>query len=153
MRTRLILVLVLIGGLLGGPTLQAATLSTDLPSPTNIGVQMQSAVSAANTQVTLTVASPGTGFRHYVAAILVSRTCTTAIAGTATLTVTTTNIPNNPVFTMGNACAVGATLNDVIFVPPYPIQTTAQATATTVVCPGTGATGICTIVVVWFPAP
>lgn len=102
------------------------------------------AVSAANAAVTLTLPAVAGQF-HYLTSVRVTRTCTTAIAGTAALTVTSTNLPGALAWTMGNACPVGSTNNDVVETWAAPLKSSTVNTATTIVCPAIGATGICRI--------
>lgn len=110
------------------------------------------ALSAANTTVTATLPLVSGQF-HYISAIQVVRTCTTAIVGTAALAVTTTNLPGSLAFTSGNACAVGSTNVDVSIHFPNPLKSSVVGTATTVVAPAAGAAGIYRITVVYFTAP
>jgi hypothetical protein len=52
---------------------------------------------------------------------------------------------------MGNACAVGSTNRDVnIDLPAAPLKSSVANTATTIVCPALGATGICRINVFYY---
>ena len=105
------------------------------------GIVLGTITGAAGAATTLTLASPGAGLRHYLTGIEITRSASAALTASATPTViTTTNIPNALAFTMGiNAAPQG---DDKIVKGEYPrpIATTAQATATTVVCPAlTGA--------------
>jgi len=50
----------------------------------------------------------------------------------------------------GNACPVGTTNEDVIIRPSFPIKSTTANTATTIVCPAIGATGICRIHAIFY---
>jgi hypothetical protein len=109
-----------------------------------------SAVSTANNPVTLTIPASGAGTFHVLIAVYVTRTCTTAIVGANVLTVTTANLPGSMAWTMGDACGVGTTNNDVVFQPgPIGVLASTANTNTTVTCPATGATGICRVSAVY----
>lgn len=95
------------------------------------------ATAAANTAVTLTIPLV-TGQSHYITAIHIQRTATAALAGTAKLEITTTNLGGIN-WTVGNAMAIGATQNDVVWTPSQPIQSATPGTDTTIVCPAPGA--------------
>jgi hypothetical protein len=100
----------------------------------NIGT----AVGAAAAAVTLTLASPGAGLRHYLTYLAINRFAAAALTAAATpVTVTTTNLPGTFAFTFP---ADGLTLGQMDrwredFA--YPLAASAQATATTIVCPAT----------------
>jgi len=105
-----------------------------------------SAVSAANTIVTLTIPAGTGNVFHQLLSVTVDTGCTAAIVGTAVLTVTTTNMPGSLAWSFGDACAIGSTNHQVGFYPgPVGPISSVAATATTIVCPATGATGICRI--------
>jgi hypothetical protein len=53
------------------------------------------ATGAANAAVTLTIPAAGSGLFHYIDRIEIYRVATLALAGTAALTVTTTNLPGS----------------------------------------------------------
>lgn len=97
------------------------------------------AVSAsAGSAITLTIASPGAGLRHYLTYIAIQRINGTAAALTAAagpVNITTTNIPGAMIIPFANdALAAGAVdrwREDFTF----PIAASAQATATTIVAP------------------
>lgn len=98
------------------------------------------AVGAAGAAVTLTIASPGAGLRHYLTYLAIVRHNGTASALTASatpVTCTTTNLPGSLAFTRASdALAAGAAdhwREDFTF----PLMSVAQATATTIVCPAT----------------
>lgn len=102
--------------------------------------QIATAVGAAAAAVTLTIASPGTGLRHYITYLSINRINGTAAALTASatpVTITTTNLPGSLAFTRAaDALAAGAAdlwREDFSF----PLMASAQATATTIVCPAT----------------
>lgn len=106
-------------------------------------IQTGNNTGASGAAVTLTLASPGAGLRHYLTYIDIERINATAAALTAAAgpnNVTTTNLPGSPVFPMSNdALAAGAT-ERVRKEFAYPLAASAQATATTIIC--TGTTGV-----------
>jgi hypothetical protein len=96
------------------------------------------AVGAASAAVTLTLASPGAGLRHYITYLSIARYAAIALTATGTpITVTTTNLPGTLAFTMPtDALPLGAIdrwREDFA----YAIAANAQGTATTIVCPAT----------------
>ena len=98
------------------------------------------AVGAAAAAVTLTLAAPGVGLRHYLTYLSMVRVNGTAAALTASatpVTCTTTNLPGSLAFTRAaDALAAGAAdhwREDF----SYPLMSVAQNTATTIVCPAT----------------
>lgn len=92
----------------------------------------------ANTGVTLTLPAAGVGLLHYITHIRIERSATAALAGTASLLITTTNL-SSITWKVGNAMAAGGTQIDVDeeFVTPMRSQTT--NTASTIVIPAPGA--------------
>lgn len=111
------------------------------------------ALSAANTQVTLTLAAPGAGLFHYITGIEITHSCTAAVVGSAVLTITTTNIPGSLAFSNGDACAVGS--DHVSYYGPFvpPIKSSVVNTATTIVCPAFGAAAFCRVTAYFYTAP
>lgn len=112
-----------------------------------------STVSAANAATTTTAPAPGAGLFNYIVGIQVYTTCTTAIAGTAKLEVTTANLPNALPWSFGNACAVGATNQVIDMMLPYPLKSSVANTATSITCPALGAAGLCRATLIYFTAP
>ncbi len=94
---------------------------------------------AANTGVTLTLPAAGSGLFHYITHIHISRNATAALAGTATLVITTTNLPGSLAWSVGNAMVAGGTQNDVVLALTSPLKSSAANTATTIVAPAPGA--------------
>lgn len=95
---------------------------------------------AAAAAVTLTLAAPGAGLRHYLTYLSMVRVNGTASALTASATpvvCTTTNLPGSLAFTRAaDALAAGAAdhwREDFTF----PLMSSLQNTATTIVCPAT----------------
>ena len=97
------------------------------------------ATAAADTGFTLTLPAAGAGLFHYITAIEIMRASTAALAGTAVLLVTTTNLPGSPVWSVGNAMAAGGTQRDEDFSPTTPLKSSVANTATTFVFPAPGA--------------
>jgi hypothetical protein len=110
-------------------------------------------LSSANASVTLTIPASGSGLFHYITSITATRTCTTAISGTAVLGYTSTNLPNSMAWSAGNACAVGSTTQDIWNDLSQPIKSSASNTNTTIVAPAAGATGVIRLSAVYFAAP
>jgi hypothetical protein len=94
---------------------------------------------AANTALTLTLPAAGPGLFHYLVALYMNRNATAALAGTATLVMTSTNLPGNPAWSVGNAMAAGGTQSDVVMEHAQPIKSLVANTATTFVMPAPGA--------------
>lgn len=104
------------------------------PQANNIGT----AVGAAGAAVTLTLASPGAGLRHYLTYISINRFATALLtAGAAPVTVTTTNLPGALAFSFPADAAAQGTLFPLREDFAFPIASSAQGTATTIVCPAT----------------
>ena len=118
-----------------------------------IPVLSASATGAANAAVTLTLASPGAGLRHYITGLEITRNATAALAGTATPVVTTTNLPGSLAWSVGNAMAAGGTQIDVQREFVHPLQSSAQATSTTIVAPAPGAAVLWRINAYYYVAP
>lgn len=106
------------------------------PSPTLLWV---TATAAANTSATATLPAAGAGLFHYITSINLMRNATAALAGTATLIHTTTNLPGSPAWSVGNAMVAGGTQTDVDYQPAQPLKSSVANTATTIVMPAAGA--------------
>jgi hypothetical protein len=106
------------------------------PMPTLLWI---TATAAANTQATATLPAGGAGLFHYITYISCMRNATAALAGTATLIHTTTNLPGNPAWSVGNAMIAGGTQIDVDYQPASPLKCSVANTNTTVVMPAAGA--------------
>lgn len=92
---------------------------------------------AANTGGTLTLPAI-TGESHYILSIQITRVATAALAGSAVIDITTTNLGGLN-WKVGNAMAAGGTQVDVELAPSFPIQSAAPGTASTIVFPAPGA--------------
>lgn len=110
--------------------------SLERPYPTTLWV---TATAAANTAVTATLPAAGAGLFHYITHIDITRNATAALAGTATLIHTTTNLPGTPAWSVGNAMVAGGTEKDVWIDFAQPLKSTTANTATTVVAAAAGA--------------
>jgi len=106
------------------------------PIPSTLHV---TATAAANTIATATLPAAGAGLFHYITNINLMRNATAALAGTATLIHTSTNLPGNPAWSVGNAMAAGGTQLDLDYSPTTPLKSSVANTATTVVMPAAGA--------------
>ena len=105
------------------------------PIPTTLAV---TATAAANTGFTLSLPAAGAGLFHYITQINIMRNATAALAGTATLGITTTNLPGAMAWSVGNAMAAGGTEKDVLMDLNSPIKSSVANTATTIVLPAAG---------------
>lgn len=106
------------------------------PIPSTLFV---TATAAANTAATASLPAAGVGMFHYITSINIMRNATAALAGTATIIHTTTNLPGSPAWSVGNAMAAGGTQLDVDFRPTTPLKSLTANTATTVVAAAAGA--------------
>ncbi len=94
---------------------------------------------AANAIATLTIPAGGAGLFHYITYLEITRTATAALAGTATLVITTTNLPGALSFSVGNAMNAGGTQKDFDLALASPLKSSVANTATTIVMPAPGA--------------
>lgn len=100
---------------------------------------LQQAHPTANTGGTITLPAAGVGLFHYITAIRLVRTATAALAGTAELAITTTNL-NGLALNVGNAMVAGGTQNDMVTdFAPNPVKSQVANTPTTIVLPAPGA--------------
>ena len=97
------------------------------------------ATAAANTAATATLPAAGAGMFHYITHIDITRNATAALAGTATIIHTSTNLPGTPAWSVGNAMVAGGTEKDVVYEPTTPLKSLTANTATTVVAAAAGA--------------
>jgi hypothetical protein len=105
---------------------------------TKITPSTQTAVGASGAAVTLTIASPGAGLRHYLTYLSITRYAAAVLTASATpVTVTTTNLPGALAFTFPADAAALGTVDRWREDFAYAIASSAQATATTIVCPVT----------------
>lgn len=93
---------------------------------------------AAGAAVTLTLAAPGAGLRHYLTYLSINRFAAAVLTAAATpVIVTTTNLPGSLAFSIPAEAAAQGTLDRWREDFAYPIAASAQNTATTIVCPVT----------------
>lgn len=116
-------------------TASTATLPSDAFDATTL---IGTATGASGAAVTLTLASPGAGLRHYITYIRISRIATALLTAAATpVIVTTTNLPGSLAFSIQADAGAQGAIYSIQEDFAYPIASSAQATATTVVCPVT----------------
>ncbi len=110
-------------------------LNTGKPSDLAVTV-----TAAANGAATLTLPAAGVGLFHYITGLWITRNATAALSGTATLVITTTNLPGSLAFSVGNAMLAGGTQPDVAMqLAGNPLKSSVANTATTIVMPAPGA--------------
>ncbi len=96
------------------------------------------AVGAAGAAVTLTLPAPGVGLRQYLTYLSINRFAAALLtAGTAPVTVTTTNLPGALAFSFPAEAAAQGTIDRWREDFAFPVAGSAQNTAMTVVCPAT----------------
>ena len=110
------------------------------------------ATGAANAAVTATLPAVAGEF-HYITSIIIQRAGAAALAGTAALVITSTNLPGSPAWSVGNAMAAGGSSTDLNFMPCTPLKASASNTATTIVCPAPGAGVLWRVNVTYYTAP
>lgn len=88
----------------------------------------------AGAAVTLTLAAPGAGLRHYLTRLAIERHAAAALTAGATPTlITTTNLPGSLAFSIPVEAAVAGGVYEKITDPSRPMMSSAQNTATTIV--------------------
>lgn len=93
---------------------------------------------AAAAAATLTIASPGAGLRNYITYLRLVKFAASALTASATpIIVTTTNLPGSLAFSLPNGVLAQGDVFSYQEDFAYPLMSTAQATATTIVCPAT----------------
>jgi hypothetical protein len=116
----------------------SSSLLDDFAARGGVTTGVGTAVGAAGAAVTLTLASPGAGLRHYLTYLSINRFATALLTAAAVpVTVTTTNLPGSLAFSFAADAAAQGTIDRWREDFAYPIQANAQATATTIVCPAT----------------
>lgn len=122
-------------------TLAATTAPLDQTIDGGIATSTVTATGAAAAAVTLTLAAPGAGLRHYITNILIDRHATALLtAGATPVIVTTTNLPGSRAYSIPADAAAAGTVSRLQETFPRPLASSAQNTATTIVCPTTTAT-------------
>lgn len=110
------------------------------------------ATAAANTAATATLPAAA-GMFHHITHIDITRNATAALAGTATIIHTTTNLPGSPAWSVGNAMAAGGTQIDVNHDYSSPLRSSVVNTNTTVVAAAGGAAVLGRVNVGYYLAP
>lgn len=119
-------------------TLLASTALLPVAMQNIVTNSITTTVGTAGAATTLTIASPGAGLRHYLTYLSVNRFATALLtAGAAPVTVTTTNLPGTLAFSFAADAAPAGSIDRWREDFAYAIAASAQATATTVVCPAT----------------
>ena len=109
------------------------------------------ATGGANAAVTATL--PGVaGQFHHITSISIQRAAAGALAGTAALEITSTNLPGSLAWSVGNAMAAGGSVTDVRYEPAVPLRSSAVNVATTIVCPAPGLGVIWRVTVTYYTA-
>jgi len=93
---------------------------------------------AANTAATITLPAAGVGMFHYITYLNCRRNATAALAGTATLIITSTNLPGSPAWSNGNAMIAGGTVEDIDYQSAHPLKSLLANIATTIIMPAPG---------------
>lgn len=126
----------------GTITVAARGTQADLPNqlspyfPTSLWITATGAAAAA---ATATLPAAGAGLFHYITHINITRNATAALAGTATIIHTSTNLPGSPAWSVGNAMAAGGTQIDVDINFSAPLKSSVANTNTTIVAAAAGA--------------
>lgn len=108
----------------------------DFTLDAQITSNLVTAVGAASAPVTLTLASPGAGLRHYLTYLAINRFAAAVLtAAAAPVTVTTTNLPGALAFSFPADAAALGTLFPWREDFAFPLASSAQNTATTIVAP------------------
>ena len=116
----------------------AASVAPDIGPQTLVTNTIGTAVGAAAAAVTLTLAAPGAGLRHYLTYLSINKFASALlVAAAAPVTVTTTNLPGSLAFSFPADAALAGTIDRWREDFAYPIASSAQNTATTIVCPAT----------------
>lgn len=117
---------------------------------TNAVTQFQSGVSAVNTALTLTLPAVAGQF-HYITLIEMTHSCTAGVAGSAILTISTTNLGGIS-WINGNLCNAGQEHIQPFNYNP-PLKSAVAGTATTITFPATGVSSQSAMNVYYFTAP
>ena len=116
----------------------ASTAPLDQTLIGSITTQIGTTIGAAGAAATLTLAAPGAGLRHYLTYLSVNRFATALLtAAAAPVSVTTTNLPGSLAFSFAADAAAQGTIDRWREDFAYPIASSTQNTATTIVCPAT----------------
>lgn len=125
----------------GGATatlLVSNSIFDDFAKNGNMTTVLGTTIGASGAATTLTLAAPGAGLRHYLTYLSINRFAAALLTAAATpIAVTTTNLPGSLAFSFAADAAALGTLDRWREDFAYPLMTSAQNTATTVVCPAT----------------
>jgi hypothetical protein len=133
----------------GSAVTQPVSIAATVPVQEVSAATAVTAVGTSGAAVTLTLPAVAGQF-HYITLIEIVKYAAAALTGSATpVTVTSTNLPGTPAFTMGTAAAIGTT-ERIFFTPNKALKSSVVNTATTIVCPAT--TSVIWRVNVWYVA-
>lgn len=119
-------------------TLMTSTANIPVTMDNTLTTNIVTAVGAAGAAVTNTLPAPGAGLRQYLTYLSINRFATALLtAGTAPVSVTTTNLPGTLAFSFPAEAAAQGTIDRWREDFAFPIASNAQNTATTIVCPAT----------------
>ncbi len=119
-------------------TLVASIAPLDLSLVGMVTPSLGTNTGASGAAVTLTLASPGAGLRHYITYLSVNRFAAATLTAAATpILVTTTNLPGSLVISVPIEAAAQGTMDRWREDFSFPLAASAQATATTIVAPVT----------------
>lgn len=99
---------------------------------------MATATAAAGSAATATLPAV-VGKSHVITSIQLVRASSAAVAGSAVLVTTSTNLPGSPSWSAGNLIAAGQTIVDLDFEPKFPLRAAVAGVATTITMPAAGA--------------
>ncbi len=117
-------------------TLNASTVLLDQSLQGQVTSGLGTATGAASAAVTLTLAAPGAGLRHYLTFLTIDRVASALLTAAATpVVVTTTNLPGSLAFSLPADAAAQGTSFVLHKDYAFPMASSAQNTATTIVCP------------------
>jgi hypothetical protein len=117
-------------------TIAASNVLPDDAKEALITSDMVTNTGAASAAVTLTLAAPGAGLRHYLTYLAINRFASALLtAGATPVLVTTTNLPGAMAFSVPADAAAQGTMDRYREDYSYPIAAVAQNTATTIVAP------------------
>lgn len=95
-------------------------------------------IGASGAATTLTLAAPGAGLRHYLTYLSINRFAAAALTAAATpVNISTTNLPSSLAFSLPADAALQGTIYPWREDFAFPFASSAQNTATTIVCPAT----------------
>lgn len=103
--------------------------------------QALSVTGALSAAQTLTIPAPPAGQYVYITSVYISRAASAALAGSAILPITTSNLPGSMGWQAGNAMAIGDIKIDAQLSYYPPIKASAAATAVSIIAPAPG-TGV-----------